>query len=365
MEEDGLMRRMRCGCRAVKMVNGLLSPGMKKVIVTGGAGFIGSHTVVELASAGYEPVIVDDLRNSEERVLDGIAAILGRRPSFHRVDCNDSTAISALLAQEAPAHGVIHFAADKAVGESVQDPAKYYRNNIGSLAVLLGCMRDQKVRHLVFSSSCTVYGEPETLPVTEDAPDENATSPYGFTKVACERLVRDQCAAAPELKAVLLRYFNPIGAHPSGLIGELPRGVPNNLVPFVTQAAAGLRGKLRINGDDYGTPDGTCIRDYIHVVDLAKAHVRALQWMEQRASPVREVFNLGTGRGNSVLEVVRTFAEANGVEVPYEIGPRRAGDVVSVYADTTKSQDVLGWKAERTLADALRDAWRWQKGLAE
>lgn len=347
------------------MAKRLLSPGMKKVIVTGGAGFIGSHTVVELAGAGYEPVIVDDLRNSEERVLDGIAAIMGRRPSFHRVDCNDAEALHALLAQEAPVHGAIHFAADKAVGESVEDPAKYFRNNIGSLAVLLGCMRDQGAQHLVFSSSCTVYGEPATLPVTEDAPDQNATSPYGYTKVACERLVRDQCTAVPELKAVLLRYFNPIGAHPSGLIGELPRGVPNNLVPFVTQAAAGLRGKLRINGDDYDTPDGTCIRDYIHVVDLAKAHVRALQWMEQRPAPLREVFNLGTGEGNSVLEVVRTFERVNGVKVPYEIGPRRAGDVVSVFADTTKSRGVLGWMAEQTLADALRDAWRWQQRLAD
>ncbi|MBK9175286.1 MAG: UDP-glucose 4-epimerase GalE [Flavobacteriales bacterium] len=337
---------------------------MKKVIVTGGAGFIGSHTVVELAGAGYEPVIVDDLRNSEERVLDGIAAILGRRPSFHRIDCNDAEALNALLARETP-HGAIHFAADKAVGESVEDPAKYFRNNIGTLAVLLGSMREHGAHHLVFSSSCTVYGEPATLPVTEDAPDQNATSPYGYTKVACERLVRDQCIAVPELKAVLLRYFNPIGAHPSGLIGELPRGVPNNLVPYVTQTAAGLRGKLRINGSDYETPDGTCIRDYIHVVDLAKAHVRALQWMEQRPAPLCEVFNLGTGRGNSVLEVVKTFARVNDVEVPYEIGPRRAGDVVSVYADTTKSRDVLGWKAERNLADALRDAWRWQQRLAD
>jgi UDP-glucose 4-epimerase len=335
----------------------------KKVIVTGGAGFIGSHTVVELAAAGYAPVIVDDLRNSEERALEGIAAILGHAPALHRIDCNDADAMRRMLDREGEVQGAIHFAADKAVGESVQDPAKYYRNNIGSLAVLLVLMRERGIRELVFSSSCTVYGEPAALPVDETAPDANATSPYGFTKVACERLVREQCAAVPDLKAVLLRYFNPIGAHPSGLIGELPRGVPNNLVPYVAQTAAGLRGKLRVNGDDYQTPDGTCIRDYIHVVDLARAHVRALQWMADRPAPLCEVFNLGTGAGNSVLEVVRTFEQVNGVAVPYEIGPRRAGDVVSVYADTRRSAAVLGWRAERTLADALRDAWRWQQRL--
>jgi len=321
------------------MAQRLLSPGAmsKKVIVTGGAGFIGSHTVVELAGAGYEPVIVDDLRNSEERALRGIARILGRAPNMHRIDCNDLDAMRAMLKQEGEVLGAIHFAADKAVGESVSDPAKYYRNNIGSLAVLLGLMREHDAHQLVFSSSCTVYGEPASLPVDESAPDSNATSPYGFTKVACERLVREQCAAVPSLKAVLLRYFNPIGAHPSGHIGELPRGVPNNLVPYVAQTAAGLRDKLRVNGADYDTVDGTCIRDYIHVVDLAKAHVRALQWMSERQAPLCEVFNLGTGAGNSVLEVVKTFEQVNGITVPYELGPRRAGDVVSVYADTRRS----------------------------
>ncbi|WKZ65710.1 MAG: UDP-glucose 4-epimerase GalE [Flavobacteriales bacterium] len=337
---------------------------MKKVIVTGGAGFIGSHTVVELAAAGFEPVLVDDLRNSEERVLDGIVAIAGHRPALHRVDCTDERAMRAVLAQEGRVHGVIHFAADKAVGESVQDPVKYYLNNIGSLAVLLRVMRDHGVDRLVFSSSCTVYGQPEELPVSERAPDRNAASPYGFTKVACEQLVRDQSAAVAGLKAVMLRYFNPIGAHPSGLIGELPRGVPSNLVPYITQTAAGLRERLRINGDDYATADGTCVRDYIHVVDLAQAHVAALSWMEPRPAPVCEVFNLGTGTGHTVMEVVTTFIRETGVQLPYEIGPRRPGDVEAVYADTTRSREVLGWQTRRTLADALRDAWRWQQALA-
>ncbi|MCB9182459.1 MAG: UDP-glucose 4-epimerase GalE [Flavobacteriales bacterium] len=336
---------------------------MKKVIVTGGAGFIGSHTVVELAAAGYAPVIVDDLRNSEERALTGLAALLGRAPVVHRVDCGDEQAMREVLEAEGEVHGVIHFAADKAVGESVAHPTKYYRNNIGSLAVLLELMRQRGIRSMVFSSSCTVYGEPKELPVDETAPDRNAASPYGFTKVACEQLLRDEVSASPMLKAVLLRYFNPIGAHPSGLIGELPRGVPNNLVPYVSQAAAGLRDRLIIHGADYDTADGTCVRDYIHVVDLAKAHVTALDWMGQRPAPLCEAFNLGTGRGNSVLEVVRTFEAVNGVPVPHAIGPRRAGDVESVFADTRRSAEVLGWRARLTLADALRDAWNWQRRL--
>lgn len=336
---------------------------MKKVIVTGGAGFIGSHTVVELVGAGYEPVIVDDLRNSEERVLHGLASILGRAPRFHRIDCTDEAAFRHVLEQEGAVHGVIHFAAYKAVGESVASPVMYYRNNVGSLAVLLSLMAERSIPHLVFSSSCTVYGQPDRLPVTEEAPDKNASSPYGYTKVVCEQLVRDQCAANPDLKAVMLRYFNPIGAHPSALIGELPRGVPSNLVPFVTQTAAGIRDRLRINGDDYDTADGTCVRDYIHVMDLARAHVAALGWMERAPDAVCEVFNLGTGQGNTVMEVVNTFAEVNNVPVPYEVGPRRAGDVEAVYADTTKSRTVLGWTTEHSLGDALRDAWRWQRTL--
>lgn len=336
---------------------------MKKVIVTGGAGFIGSHTVVELFAAGYEPVIVDDLRNSDKRALAGISKIIGRTPALHRIDCTDEAAMKRMMDDEGEVHGVIHFAAYKAVGESVAEPVMYYRNNIGSLAVLLAIMSERAVPHLVFSSSCTVYGQPNSLPVNELAPDRNASSPYGYTKVVCEQLVRDQCAADPLLKAVLLRYFNPIGAHASGLIGELPRGVPSNLVPFVAQTAAGLRERLRINGNDYGTIDGTCVRDYIHVVDLARAHVAALDWMTKRNGLVCEVFNLGTGHGNTVLEVVRTFEEVNGVPVPHEIGPRRAGDVESVYADATKSREVLGWTCAHDLRDALRDAWNWQRGL--
>lgn len=345
------------------MAGGVSTRGMKKVIVTGGAGFIGSHTVVELVAAGYEPVIVDDLRNSEERALDGIAAILGRSPSLHRIDCTDEAAMTRMMAAEGDVHGVIHFAAYKAVGESVEKPTLYYRNNVGSLAVLLDMMAAQSVTRLVFSSSCTVYGQPSSLPVTEQAADHSASSPYGTTKVVCEQLVREQCAANPGLKAVLLRYFNPIGAHASGLIGELPRGVPSNLVPFVTQTAAGLRKRLRINGNDYNTADGTCVRDYIHVVDLARAHVAALEWMSRRTEPTCEVFNLGTGTGNTVLEVVRTFEEVNGVPVPHEIGPRRAGDVESVYADASKSRELLGWTCQHGLRDALRDAWNWQRSL--
>lgn len=337
---------------------------MKKVLVTGGAGFIGSHTVVELALAGYTPVIVDDLRNSQERALEGIAAILGHLPTVHRIDCTDHAAMDAVFTAEGPLHGVIHFAADKAVGESVQKPLKYYHNNIGSLVVLLEVMAKHSVECIVFSSSCTVYGEPQELPVPESAPDRMANSPYGFTKVACEQLLRDQSVALPQLRSVLLRYFNPIGAHPSGEIGELPLGVPNNLVPFVTQTAAGLRDKLTVHGADYPTPDGSCVRDYIHVVDLALAHVRALAWMTEQEKASCEVFNIGTGKGVSVLEIVETFKAVNGVELPYVIGPRRIGDVVSVYAHTERCNSVLGWKAQRGIEEALRDAWRWQQHLA-
>ncbi len=336
---------------------------MRKVIVTGGAGFIGSHTCVELVAAGYEPIIVDDLRNSEERALQGIAAITGHAPRVHRIDCCDEPAFEQVFKAEGPVHGAIHFAADKAVGESVAKPVQYYRNNIGSLAVLLALMERHSVQRIVFSSSCTVYGQPEHLPVNESAPDRNATSPYGFTKIACEQLLRDTNASDPLLKAVLLRYFNPIGAHPTAHIGELPLGVPNNLVPFVTQTAAGLRKQLTVFGNDYDTPDGSCIRDYIHVVDLAKAHVRALEWMEERPVPVCEVFNIGTGNGNSVLEVLKAFAEVTGVSVPHVIGPRRTGDTTSVYADTAKSRNVLGWVPELGLHDALRDAWKWQQAI--
>ncbi|MCC6840152.1 MAG: UDP-glucose 4-epimerase GalE [Flavobacteriales bacterium] len=337
---------------------------MKKTIVTGGAGFIGSHTCVELLAAGIEPVIVDDLRNSEERVLDGLEKITGRKPVIHRIDCTDARAMDLVFATERP-DSVIHFAADKAVGESVRDPLKYYHNNIGSLVTLLRVMADHQVKDLVFSSSCTVYGEGDKLPITEDSPTGAAASPYGYTKVVCEQLLRDVCAADPALRTVMLRYFNPIGAHPSAQIGELPIGVPNNLVPFITQAAAGLRKQLTVFGNDYPTRDGSCIRDYIHVVDLAKAHVLALQWINRQSGAVCEVFNLGTGQGSTVLEAVNTFEAVNGVKVPYAIGPRRAGDVMAIYADTAKSLRLLGWRTELTLADALRDAWRWQLALGK
>ncbi|MDX9750541.1 MAG: UDP-glucose 4-epimerase GalE [Flavobacteriales bacterium] len=336
---------------------------MRKVIVTGGAGFIGSHTCVELAAAGLEPVIVDDLRNSRERALEGIAAIIGRMPAVHRIDCTDSDALHRVFRAEGPIAGVVHFAADKAVGESVQQPLRYYRNNIGSLIALLEVMQRHDVGRIVFSSSCTVYGQPDRLPVTEDAPDRNAGSPYGFTKVAGEQLLRDHVAATPGLRTVLLRYFNPIGAHPSARIGELPIGVPNNLIPFVTQTAAGLRERITVFGDDYDTPDGSCVRDYIHVVDLARAHVRAFSWMDERSAPACAVFNIGTGRGHSVLEVLRSFEQVNDLRLPVVIGPRRDGDVEQVYADTTRSRTVLGWEPRLTLADALRDAWRWQQAL--
>ena len=335
---------------------------MKKVIVTGGAGFIGSHTCVELVAAGLEPVIVDDFRNSEERVLNGLEKIIGHVPKLYRVDCTDAKAMDKVLQAEAP-DGVIHFAADKAVGESVQNPLKYYGNNIGSLVAVLRSMAKHGVKDIVFSSSCTVYGDSDQLPVTEDTPPVDAASPYGYTKVVCERLLRETSASDPQLRAVMLRYFNPIGAHPSAAIGELPIGTPNNLVPFITQATAGLRKELTVFGDDYGTPDGSCLRDYIHVVDLAKAHVRALKWMADRKAPLCETFNLGTGKGNSVLEVVRLFEEVNRVKVPHVIGPRRSGDVMAMYADTKKSFEVLGWRTELDLADSLRDSWRWQQAL--
>lgn len=332
-----------------------------KVLVTGGAGFIGSHTVVELVAAGYRPVIVDNLANSDRKVLAGIAALVGYEVPFYEVDCTDAVALDAVFQQEAPFAGIIHFAAFKAVGESVERPTAYFLNNIGSTAVLIDAMAAHPSGRLVFSSSCTVYGEPTSIPVDESAPIRPAESPYGYTKQACERLIGDQVAAAPGFRATLLRYFNPIGAHPSARIGELPIGRPNNLIPFLTQAVAGLREPLTIFGDDYPTPDGTCIRDYIHVVDLARAHVAALAAPdgEERLS----VYNLGTGAGASVKEVVAAFEEATGRAVPHRMGPRRAGDVVAIFADAQKAERELGWRTERSLKEALADAWRWQEQL--
>jgi UDP-glucose 4-epimerase len=338
---------------------------MTKILVTGGAGYIGSHAVVELAQAGYEPVIVDDFSNSETTVLAGLREILGRDVPCHRIDCGNAEALHQVFRQEGDIKGVIHFAAYKAVGESVQKPLAYFHNNVGSLITLLQVMKDEGVENLVFSSSCTVYGIPDQLPVTEATPTKPASSPYGRTKQMCEDIVHDASKAADnKTHTILLRYFNPIGAHESAKIGELPLGVPNNLVPFITQTAAGLRDKLTIFGGDYDTADGTNVRDYIHVVDLAKAHVVAVQrLLDRKATEVVETFNVGTGHGNTVLEVVKAFEEASGQKLNYSIGPRRVGDVPAIYADATKSAEVLGFKTETSLRDSLASAWKWQQTL--
>lgn len=339
---------------------------MARILVTGGTGYIGSHTVVELMQQGYEVVIVDNLSNSNEGVLDGITAIVGHRPAFEKVDCNDKAAMDGVFVKYPDIVATIHFAASKAVGESVEKPLLYYRNNIGSLLTLLELMKAHNVQNIVFSSSCTVYGQPtaEHLPVDETAPIQPALSPYGNTKQINEEIIRDEAHAEKGLHAILLRYFNPIGAHPSALIGELPNGVPNNLLPFVTQTAAGLRKELKVFGDDYNTPDGSCIRDYIYVVDLAKAHVKAVERMLQgKASEQVEVFNLGTGRGLSVLEIVKTFMQVTGVKIPYQIVGRREGDIEQVWANPAKANSVLGWKAETPVADVLLSAWNWEKRL--
>ena len=334
---------------------------MQKILVTGGAGYIGSHTVVELYNSGFEPVIVDNFCNSARSVLAGLKAITGREIKLYEGDCTDKAFMAGVFGRE-PFAGAIHFAAYKAVGESVARPLKYYRNNIDSLLVLLECMLDYKVPHLVFSSSCTVYGTPDELPVTEESPIKKAESPYGYTKQVAERIIADTVNSSQGISAVALRYFNPIGAHPSAKIGELPLGIPNNLVPFVTQTAAGIRKELVIFGNNYNTPDGTNIRDYIHVVDLARAHVKTLQYLAENPQTY-DVINIGTGKGNSVLEVVKTFEKVSGRPLPYRIGNRRAGDVEQVYAAVDKATRLLGWQARYNLADALGDAWRWQMAL--
>ena len=339
---------------------------MARILVTGGTGYIGSHTVVELMQQGYDVTIVDNLSNSSVDVLDGISAIVGRRPEFANIDCNDYVNLEAVFKQYNDIVGVIHFAASKAVGESVEKPLMYYRNNVGSLITLLEVMRRYHVCNIVFSSSCTVYGQPDKdhLPVDETAPIQKALSPYGNTKQINEDIIFDEAHADSLLHATILRYFNPIGAHPSALIGELPNGVPNNLLPFVTQTAAGLRAELKVFGDDYDTPDGSCIRDYIYVVDLAKAHVKAVERMlAGTPSEQVEVFNLGTGRGLSVLEIVRGFMEATGVNVPYQIVGRREGDIEKVWANPTKANEVLGWKADTPVKEVLVSAWNWEKHL--
>lgn len=335
---------------------------MKKILVTGGTGFIGSHTVVELHNAGYEPVIIDNFNNSNPSVLDGIKAITGKSFTFYEGDCNDKTIFKTIFSEH-KIEGIIHFAAYKAVGESVANPLKYYYNNLHSLVVLLESMLESKVNNLVFSSSCTVYGQPDKLPVTEDAPVKLAESPYGNTKQVSEEIIKDTCFANKDLRAISLRYFNPIGAHPSAKIGELPIGVPGNLVPFITQTAIGLREKLTVFGNDFNTPDGSCVRDYIHVVDLAKAHVKAIELIDKKETGHYDFFNIGTGNGSTVLEVVSTFERVANQKLNYTIGNRRAGDVEKVYAAVDKSTKELGWKTELSLETALEDAWRWQQQL--
>ena len=339
---------------------------MARILVTGGTGYIGSHTVVELMQQGYEVVIVDNLSNSDKNVLEGITAITGKAPAFEQVDCNDAQALEQVFARYTDIEAVIHFAASKAVNESVEQPLKYYRNNLLSLITLLEQMKAHGVHHVVFSSSCTVYGQPsaEHLPVDETAPIQIALSPYGNTKQINEEILRDQAYADASLHATILRYFNPVGAHPSAMIGELPNGVPQNLLPFVTQTAAGLRQQLKVYGNDYNTPDGSCIRDYIYVVDLAKAHVKAVERMLAGLPEEQvEVFNLGTGRGLSVLELVNTFIEVNGVDVPYEIVGRREGDIEQVWAKPDKANNVLEWSADTPIEDVLKSAWQWEKKI--
>lgn len=336
------------------------------ILVTGGTGFIGSHTTVELQQAGYEVVIVDNLSNSKIEVLDGIEKITGVRPAFEQVDLRNLDATEAVFKKYPRIEGIIHFAASKAVGESVQKPLLYYRNNIVSLVNLLELMPKYDVKGIIFSSSCTVYGQPsdDNLPVTEEAPIQKALSPYGNTKQINEEIIQDFIHSGAPIKSIILRYFNPIGAHPSALIGELPNGVPMNLIPFVTQTAIGIRSELKIFGNDYNTPDGTCIRDYIYVVDLAKAHVKAMERvLDQPDTDPVEVFNIGTGRGLSTLEVVEGFERATGVKLPWSYAPRREGDIEQVWGDVTKANRILGWKAETPTDEVLASAWRWQEKL--
>ena len=335
-----------------------------KILVTGGTGYIGSHTVVELQKADFEVIVIDNLSNSNIEVLDGIEKITGIRPVFEQLDCNDKVGLEHLFALHHDIKGIIHFAAGKAVGESVEQPLKYYRNNIVSLINLLDLMPLYDVEGLVFSSSCTVYGQPSILPVGEDAPIRPALSPYGNTKQINEEIIRDTIYAGAPIKSILLRYFNPIGAHPSAEIGELPIGIPQNLVPFLTQTAAGIRPILNVYGNDYNTPDGSCIRDYINVVDLARAHVIAVNRIFGGCSKANlEVFNLGTGRGVSVLEIIHTFEKVTGVKVPHKIVARREGDIEKVWADPTHANNVLEWIAKETLEDTLMSAWKWQQYL--
>lgn len=335
-----------------------------KILVTGGLGFIGSHTVVELQNEGYEVVIIDDCSNSSEDVLKGIVAITRKTPIFEKIDLKEKAKVMDFFKRHHDIEGVIHFAASKAVGESVEKPLLYYENNIGTLVYLLNELSKKTKANFIFSSSCTVYGQADELPITESAPVKTAESPYGNTKQMGEEIISDTCKVTPGLQAISLRYFNPMGAHPSVEIGELPKGVPQNLVPFITQTGIGLRQELSVFGDDYPTPDGTCIRDYIHVVDLAKAHVVALQrLLNQKNESNYEVYNLGTGKGSSVLEVITSFEKVSGQKLNYKIVGRRHGDVISAYADTSKANDILGWSAQSTLDEAMKSAWDWEQKI--
>ena len=335
-----------------------------KILVTGGLGFIGSHTVVELQNEGFEVVIIDDCSNASEKVLEGINAITGIMPLFAKIDLKDKEKVSDFFKRHDDIEGVIHFAASKAVGESVEKPLLYYENNIGTLVYILKELSKKQKSSFIFSSSCTVYGQADEMPITEDAPVKPAESPYGNTKQMGEEIIRDTCLVVPTLNAIALRYFNPMGAHPSAEIGELPIGVPQNLVPFITQTGVGLREELSVFGDDYPTEDGTCVRDYIYVVDLARAHVQALKrLLEGKNSKNYEVFNLGTGKGSSVLDAIQSFERVSGKKLNYKIVDRRPGDIISAYADTTKANEVLGWKSQFTLDEAMKSAWDWEQKI--
>ena len=337
-----------------------------KILVTGGTGYIGSHTCVELIEQGYEVLIIDNLSNSESFIVDRIEEISGVRPKFYQFDLLEADKVDTFFDENKDLKGIIHFAASKAVGESVKEPLMYYQNNLMGMVNLLQGMKRYGVKNIVFSSSCTVYGQPDSLPVNESAPVKPAESPYGYTKQVNENILKDTVAAVEHIQGIALRYFNPIGAHASGLIGELPKGVPANLMPFITQTAYGLREQLSVFGDDYETPDGSCIRDYIHVVDLAKAHIIAIERLiDGKNAEGYEVFNIGTGNGFSVFEVIKSFEKTTGVNLNYKVAPRRAGDIVQIWADTKIGNEVLGWKAEKTLDEMTSSAWKWEKNYRE